>query len=367
MKNAYKRWASGLLAGIALLLALCAAVVYKVDPFCYYRMPTDWKPVFFDERSQAVAFIKHAPADTVLLGTSMGANYRAGMIGETLGGTAARVTLPDGYLSEFDAAMDTVFRYQTPKRVIFSLDANILHRDESGISNTMPLYLYNDKTLDDVKYLLNKDALYYSAFVLMSNRWGGVVSQEEAFTWDEGIWWNHMTALDNYQRPEVVETPLAADAWFPETDANLAVVERWVTEHPETEFHIFFPPYSILFWDKTARLGQTDATFAMLERACKRLLQHDNVQVYGFLMDAEIVEDLDNYCDYVHHSGEVCEWVLSDIAAGENCLTEENLHETLANWQDFVVNYNYDQFWDASYWYAWNWNAQQQTENEVTG
>ena len=124
MKNAYKRWAIGLLAGITLLLGVCAAVVYRVDPFCYYRMPADWKPVFFDERSQAVAFVKHAPADTVLLGTSMGANYRAGVIAETFGGTAARVTLPDGYLSEFDAAMDIV---QNNPHHCYNVGEHILH------------------------------------------------------------------------------------------------------------------------------------------------------------------------------------------------------------------------------------------------
>ena len=173
MSKACKRWACGLLAAVLVLLAACAAVVYLVDPCLYYRMPDKWEPVFFSERYQGAGLAKNVPADTVLVGTSMAANYRASEVGETFGGSAVRITIPDGYLSEFDQVMDVVFRSQTPKRVVFALDLNILVRDESGVTGAMPEYLYNDSLLDDAKYLLNKDTLYYSLYVLMANRWGG--------------------------------------------------------------------------------------------------------------------------------------------------------------------------------------------------
>ena len=188
---------------------------------------------------------------------------------------------------------------------------------------------------------------------------GNLLFRSKNQLWYDGdIWWNHMTALDNYTRPEPVAETIHADAWFENVDANLAVVEKWVKAHPDTEFTIFFPPYSILYWDKTARLGQTDAVFAMLERAGETLLQYDNVDLYAFLLEPEIVEDLDNYCDYIHHSGDVCQDILGRIAAKEGRLTKENLRPTLANWQEYVVNYDYDKFWDDSFWYAWNAQAQ---------
>lgn len=46
MKRAYRRWVCGLLAGVLAMLALCAAVVYVVDPCLYYRIPDRWQPVF---------------------------------------------------------------------------------------------------------------------------------------------------------------------------------------------------------------------------------------------------------------------------------------------------------------------------------
>ena len=354
MKRAYRRWTCGLVAVVAALLAVCAAVVYIVDPCLYYRMPEDWDPVFFSERYQAAGLAKNVEADTVLMGTSMAANYRASQIADTFGTTAVRITIPDGYLSEFDQVMDVLFRSQDPQRVIFGLDVNILVRDESGLTGAMPAYLYNSNPLDDVKYLINKDNLYYSVYTLLANRWGQGETLDEGFTWDDTEWWNHMSALASYDRPEPVGEQLSAEAYLEPAAANLDIVESWITAHPETEFDIFFPPYSILYWDKTIRLGQTEAVFAAMDLACERLLAHDNVKLYGFLMDGDIVLNLDNYCDHIHHSGQVCTQVLGMIAREEYRLTEKNADTMLAQWREFVVDYDYEKFWDESFWITWN-------------
>ena len=163
-----------------------------------------------------------------------------------------------------------------------------------------------------------------------------------------------MTALENYTRPDIAAQSADAAAFRENAARNLAVVEGWLRAHPDTEFDIFFPPYSILFWDKTARLGQTEAMLSALEQACNTLLTYDNVKLYGFLLDREIVENLDNYCDYVHHSGAVCRRILEKMAAGEDRLTAENTEKVLANWRDFVVDYDYEKFWDESFWWKWN-------------
>ena len=45
---------------------------------------------------------------------------------------------------------------------------------------------------------------------------------------------------------------------------------------------------------------------------------------------------------------------IRDSQREEGRLTEENLEETLANWREFVVHYDYDQFWDERFWIQWN-------------
>ena len=351
MDNIYRRWAAGVLAGILALLCSAAAVVYLVDPCLYYRVPD--RAVYFNERYQSAGLLRHVPADTVILGTSMAANYRADAAEEAFGGTALRITIPDGYYSEFDQAINLLFREQTPRRAIFGLDLNVLIRDESGLTGAMPAYLYNRNPLDDVKYLVNKDSLYYSFYALMTARQGGGQTLDEGFTWGPDIVWGRYETLRTYRRPDR-QAPLPADAYLANADANLAVAERWLQAHPETEFDFFLPPYSILFWDRTIRRGELDARFAALERICSVLLSYENARLYGFLFDRETVTNLEHYCDYIHHSGAVCQRLLEQMAAGEGRLTEENLTQTLAQWRDFVVNYDYEAIWDQDFWDQWN-------------
>lgn len=354
MRHSYKRWACGLLGGICLLLAAAGGFVWAADPCLYLRLPESGRAVFFNERYQNAGLLRHAQADTVVLGTSMVANYRPSQIEAVFGGRAVKLTVPDGYMSEFDTVLEAAFRAHPPQRVLFGLDANILTRDESGLTGALPEYLYNANPLDDLRYFLNRDTLYYSAYALLARHQGGGTPLDDAFTWDAGIWWNHMTALENYDRPEPAAEAAAADAYLENAAANLAVLCRWLEAHPDTEFSIFFPPYSLLYWDKMNRLGETDAVFAALDLACRTLLPYENVRLYGFLMDEEIVGNLDYYCDYIHCSGEADGLVLEKIRAGESRLTQENMEKTLANWREFVVHYDYDQLWTDEYWWAWN-------------
>ena len=51
-------------------------------------------------------------------------------------------------------------------------------------------------------------------------------------------------------------------------------------------------------------------------QAAVELLPNENVKIYPYLLDGSIVENLDNYCDYVHHSGDVCGVVLDGKGYG---------------------------------------------------
>lgn len=354
MNKTYLRWARGFLAALLALLVLCAGVVYAVDPCLYYRMPTAWKPVFFNERYQAAGLAKNVPAGgTVLLGTSMAANYRASWIEEYYQTPAVRITIPDGFFSEFGQVIELLFRNGAPERVLFALDLNILIRDDSGVTDAMPGYLYNRNPLDDVQYLLNKDSLYYSLYTLMENRQGRGGTLDEGFTWDKTSVWGKYETLRTYDRPPVAEEQTPEDAYLAYTEENLAVMDGWFRAHPETKFEIFLSPYSILAWDRSIRRGDLDARLTALELACETLTGYENVRLHAPLFAEGMVTELNNYCDYVHHSGEAGEWVLGNVCGEKFLLRAKDVKKTLADWREFVLHYDYDGLWDQEFWDRW--------------
>lgn len=346
METIYRRWARSFLASLLALLILCGGAVYAVDPCLYYRMPEHWQPVFFNERYQTAGMVKHIPADTVLLGTSMTANYRISSIESYYPPTGLRVTIPDGRLAEFDRVMDLLFREQSPGRILFALDLNILTRDERDLEDVMPEYLYNENPFDDLKYLLNKDSLYYSFYTLLTNRQSGGQTLEEGFTWDSTTPWGKDAVLKSYERPAAAEAPLPEDAYLEAVDGNLAVMAGWFRAHPDTKFEIFLSPYSILYWDHCVRRGELDARLAALERACRTLTGFSNVRVHAPMFSKDMITSLGNYCDYIHYSGEAADWVLGRVCGEKYLLKAEEIGKTLADWREFVVNYDYDALWD---------------------
>ena len=58
MRDVKQRWAAAALAVTALLLALCAAAVYLVDPFFHYHAPDPEGEVWFDQRAQGAGLLR---------------------------------------------------------------------------------------------------------------------------------------------------------------------------------------------------------------------------------------------------------------------------------------------------------------------
>ena len=354
MKNPKKRWTAALLLTFVVLLGLCGGTVRLVDPFFHYHNPDPEGEVWFDQRAQGAGLLRSQEYETVLMGSSLAANYRPFWFDVFYETSTVKVTFPNGGFGEFTRALDYACTQQDVERVIFGLDPNLLARDPEEEPDQLPEYLYDTNPWNDGQYLLNKDVLMRSGYTLLKKMSGETQSIQDAFVWDGNVFFSKELALAGYERPEATGETLAADAFLENGRANLERVTGWLEQYPDTEFIFFFSPYSILFWDKTARLGQTEAMLSALEQACNTLLTYDNVKLYGFLLDREIVENLDNYCDYVHHSGAVCRRILAKMAAGEDRLTAENTEKVLANWRDFVVDYDYEKFWDESFWWKWN-------------
>ena len=347
MQKEYRKWALGLLTALVAGLGFCAAIVVVVDPFFHYRSPDPEAEVWFEQRYQTAGLLRSQDYETVLMGTSLAANYRPLWFDAYFDTRTVKATFPNGGFHEFTQALDYAYETHDVKRVIFGLDPNILVRSVEEAPDQLPAYLYDTNPWNDGPYLLNKSVLVRTLYVLREKAEGNTQALQDAFVWDGSVFFSKELALAGYQRPEAEDTVLPEDAFFAVCDENLAVVKSWLTEHPDTEFIFYYSPYSILFWDKMERQGRTDAMFAALKYATEQLLAYDNVKIQCFLTDIDTITDLDNYADHIHVAGRVT-WKMSKAMAGtENLLTPENYAEKLDALREYVVNYDYESIWEG--------------------
>lgn len=331
------------------LLILLTAVVAAVDPlFSLNGVDRGETAVFANQRYEMAGLIRHQDYSAVVMGTSLVANFRASWFEEGLDEKVLKITFPDGWISEFDTALTLAYEtHPELNRVFFCLDPNILIRSDEERTVELPAYLYNNNPLDDAEFYLNADSVMLAAETVVARLRGEGSDLDSAYIWDGTVGFSRTQALASYPRPErAADTDLPEDTYLAACEENLSVILGWIEEHPDTEFTIWFPPYSVLYWDKMTREGREGAVLAAVEHAARRLLSCKNVTVHCFAFDYVTITDLHLYTDHIHCCSAVTEGMARRMLAGEWLLTEENYKIRLDELREFVANYDYDSLFD---------------------
>lgn len=116
--------------------------------------------------------------------------------------------------------------------------------------------------------------------------------------------------------------------------------------NPDTNFKIFIPPYSIIYWYLNKGEGKIIYQLDVQLYVYKKLLKFENVKIYYFQNDLNIVENLDNYKDYSHYSESISEYILAAIANEKNILTKDNIDNTLQQFRNYLVTYDFSKIFD---------------------
>jgi len=93
-----------------------------------------------------------------------------------------------------------------------------------------------------------------------------------------------------------------------------------IERHPEVQFDIYFPPYSILQFVAMRDASPTTLriVYDLTEHVAKRLTQFPNVRLSDFRAIEAITHDLDHYSDVIHHSPVIDLKVLDMLAKREH-------------------------------------------------
>lgn len=350
-----KRWLAGFLGIFLAGFAGCMALVIWVDPFFQYHKPLAWFPYLVDNQvNQNPGLAKHMDYDGILIGSSMTASFNTDWFEELMGMKTQKLSYNGSYPKDLSNIMQLVFdaKGDQVKAVYMAVDQSTFSADPEETKFPVTDYLYDDNVFNDVPYLLNKDVLLDYILRPLADR-------KDASDWAELYkpWWtdeyyNKANVLMYYEAAEEKqeEEALAADYFKDAVEENLQKnILPYIEVHPETEFYIFYPPYSILFWNDVTREKELEAVIGRLEYMTERLLNYENVHVFNFLGKEDIICNLNNYADYMHYHKNVCRYITECFATGENELHPENYGQAFDEIRTLAMSYNYPAIWDD--WY----------------
>lgn len=342
----YKRYLISVIVATIVMLLMFAGLVIVVDPFAQYHQPLPGFQTVYSRGTQSYVnpgLAKNYDYNSVVVGSSVSENFYASDFDKAFGGKTIKLPYAGGTTMTYSNILETVFREKDIDTVYYSLDYFALCMDATTPRYDMPMDLYDANPFNDVEYVLNKDILSYILSVIKANKNGTVVPLDAAYNWEHEHEFSQDRVLKFYDRPEIVtENQEPLDSQYKAVEAGLSNVSKIIEAHPETNFILFYPPYSILWYDNYKRTGMLEATIGGLTHSMKLLLQYDNVQVYSFACWEDVITDLNNYRESMHFSEKINKRMVEEMASGSFQITKENYLFEMNKLLHFVSNYDCD-------------------------
>ena len=351
-----KKWFIKCIISFIAVLALSALIMVAVDPYFHYHKPFSFLSYrLYEERYTNDGISRHFDFDALITGTSMAQNFKPSEMDALMGTNAVKETFSGAGYQEIADNLDRALkRNENLTTVLWTLDYNGFLRDSNWQQyDEYPTYLYDDCLLNDVSYLFNKSIFYHGVLTNLSMTLAGTPST----TMDEYSSWEKETGLESimssYDRAHVdknVKTDFDEEDYLTVTQTINENVIEIVNRYPNITFYIFYPPYSICYWDALNIKGTIMKQTTAEQIATELLLECPNVRLYNFFDQYDVVCNPDNYCDDGHYSSEINSMILKWISEDTGLVTKENYMDKLRKEREFYLNYDYESIYAGTEW-----------------
>ncbi len=332
------------------VLFLIVLLVVVIDPYFHYHKPLQGISYrLYEERYVNDGISRNFDYNAIITGTSMTQNFKTSEFDSLFGVTSVKEPFSGAGFEELADNLDRALSYNEDcKTVLMCLDYNGLNREHDWKQyEDYPEYLYDNNLLNDTSYVLNKAILYRGCF----NNLYMTLTGEESTTFDDYASWGAAYGFKqimlSYTRKEE-KLSMAEGLTEEERERVQKNIELNILpvleKYPDREFYFFYSPYSILYWDSHYMEGTMKAQLEAEEMVTDMLLAYDNVHLFSFFENTELVCNLDKYRDKEHYISEVNSYILEQISLGNYEITAENKDTHMEFMRQFYLNFDYDAF-----------------------
>ncbi len=349
----YKRHLKLAFAMLALFLTVIALSTIVIDPIFHFHKPLDGLNYFLgDTRYYNNGIAKHFDYDALITGSSMTRNFKPSEMDELW--EVNGIILPYDGPSFKEASDNLKIAFNANDNidmVIYSVDGNRIDDDKNHyVHDNIPFYLYDNNIFNDLEYIFNKEIILQNTAVVVYNTLKGIddFSFDNYSLWEPGYATGYEGITASYaRRTEKIDgqrelSEIEKETIYDNIEQNFFEIFK---ENPQTNFYLFFPPYSIAWFDESHMNGELVKDLEMYEYAASLFLQYDNVKLYSFFDNYDLITDFNNYRDRIHYLPDINKQLLEWMHAEEYLLTSENYKEHFSEISTFYINYDYDSLW----------------------
>lgn len=354
-KNPFRKAVAGFLCLAAVAFVIVAVLIIYVDPFFHYHSPLEGFPYLVDNQlSQNPGMAEHMEYDSVILGSSMTVNFQTTWFRELMDLNAIKLSYSGAFPKDQSNIMKIIFDSPNNRdgkhiqKVFLGVDVITYTGGVEETKYPIPEYLYDDNPVNDIRYVLNKDVLLNYVLRPLADPEPTDLSNVYASWWTEE-YYSKEWVLHNYTVLAKVQDEADPASYVEAVERNLAAnICPYIEANPETEFVVFFPPYSILFWNDVQVENHLEATIETYRYISDRLNEYDNVTVFFFPDQEEIVCDLNNYADYSHYHPRYNRYMAECFADGSCKVAKKGeagktIDQYLEHMRTLAVTFDYEE------------------------
>ncbi len=349
---------------ILVVILIPAIFIFVVDPLQLYHSQISLKEktkYFKEQRHQNIGLINNfinrsnENYNTIIVGTSMSENFTPSKFEKLLddGEKVLNLTMSGATPLEQYTLIKKALETGKIKRVFWDIHSYFLlsNYNQENKKHDFPYKLYtNSLFIQSGYYLFNEDYLKYSFDVFRDkvnwSKWSE--NLDTLYSWYENDIKNKkfeeygneknldklnigiLTRNINYQ--DIINKDY-------EYDSIENYMLKVIREFPDIEFNIYFPPYSTWYY----RTNRIDYIYRFLYARLylvDKLKEFNNLHIYGFDNNYEIVNNIYNYKDYGHYRAEINDAIMNSMIKKENLLNEKNINQYLKNMIENINSYN---------------------------
>lgn len=350
-----RKWCILVLSATFFMLLCLGGITIMIDPFFHYHAPLNSLQYPIDnERYQNDGIMKHFEYNAIITGTSMAENFKTSEFDDIFNVNSIKVPFAGASYKEINDNIEKAISTNSNIKIIVRcLDYSRLLDEKNAMrysTDFYPTYLYDNLLYNDVQYLLNKSVLLDNTLrVWEYTRNGGLTTTfDEYQNWMGAYASKDVPWTASYVRPEKSsETMYITETDYQNIRENISQnITDLAYQNPEIEFYLFFSPYSIYYWDSLQQTGALEKQLQAEKYVIELLLQYDNIHLFSFFDNFELICDSNNYEDFLHYNESINSQILYWIHSGDYLLTKENYINYYTTICSFYTSYDYNSLYD---------------------
>lgn len=349
-----KKWTLYTLGMLGALLLFTALFVYIVDPFFQYHKPAETGYLINNEIYQNPGIAKNYDYDAVILGSSMCQNFKVSEFDEKYDITTVKLTYSGAYASNFKHIMDVVNYEKDVEKIFWGIDTYAFLHSVDETRFPLPEHLYDYNIFNDTNYIFNKDTIIKSIGVVYNQIKGiPTTSIDDSYYWYDSCKSQFVPAnvMKNYQDYIVTldreQTQNIDDYFLVNVQQNMEEnILPIIENNPQAEIYIFYPPYSVLYWNTVNINGELESQLSVLEYITEVFLQYENITICSFQSDENIVYDISLYKDHTHYDAAINSFIIDNLDNPDYQVTKDNYKSKIDVLRELAENIDIDELAD---------------------